>query len=157
MPAEDSLASVNNFHSTNSTEIPWENIDWNTSIKELMRLYYESAKFQTRSEKGYRTEFTAKYSHIQKVAERVLITKLKDIRNNLLISEDRPMEINRQVDSAGKNVDNEYQLQEAASQDQAATGEAKQHNHAIAVPREPHDDLIPPQLSEERRSSSLLA
>lgn len=71
--------------------------------EELTRLYYESAKFEIKVEKLYnfRMKFAGKYSHVQKVEVRDFIAKVKDIRSNLLISDDREAETKRQVDSAG--------------------------------------------------------
>lgn len=58
------------------------------------------------------------------------------------------MEIKRQLDMAWKNVDNEQQFKEAAPQDQSAAGKLIQHNCAIDVLAQPHDDPVPPNLPE---------
>lgn len=93
-------------------------------------------------------KFAAKYPHRQELAVRDLIAEVKDIRNNLLSSEEWAKEIKRQVGSAGEKIDNEHQLEEPAPQDQAVTSEATEHHHAISAPVQPHDDPVPPHSPE---------
>lgn len=70
---------------------------------------------------------------------KTIICKMKDIKLNLLISEDRAMQIERQVDLASKNLDNEYQSKQAASNDEAA---------AVDILAQTDDDLVSPHPPE---------